>query len=106
MVDKQTDRLIRYSVTHTVCCISCYYFTASLSGYNFTPSSISSTDESTLTYHRITESFKFAYAKRSALGDEEFVDIDDVRTKFNVWIFESIFISVLVNSIVLARLYM
>ena len=35
-------------------------------------------DQAVLTYHRIAEAFKFAYARRSDLGDEDFLDIEDV----------------------------
>ena len=41
-------------------------------GYNMTSSARKGTDASVLTYHRIIEAFKFAYAWRSRLGDPAF----------------------------------
>ena len=46
------------------CCDVCYYFSI---GYNFT-----SQDFGGLSYHRIVEAFKFAYAQRMRLGDPAF----------------------------------
>ena len=47
-------------------------------GYNFDATTDSNTEKAILMYHRIVEAFKFAYAKRSELGDMEFVNVTDV----------------------------
>ncbi|XP_033118890.1 glutathione hydrolase 1 proenzyme-like isoform X2 [Anneissia japonica] len=47
-----------------------------LDEYNF---NVKSYEEDTVqTYHRIVEAFKFAYAKRSALGDQDYVDVEEL----------------------------
>ncbi|XP_041979054.1 glutathione hydrolase 1 proenzyme-like isoform X2 [Aricia agestis] len=46
-----------------------------LSSYNFTADSIKGLDNEVLTYHRIIEAFKYAYAVRTKLGDTDFLDL-------------------------------
>ncbi|XP_005105282.1 glutathione hydrolase 1 proenzyme [Aplysia californica] len=50
------------------------YILGILSGYNMDPSNIATTEGEILTYHRIVEAFKFAFGKRSELGDDLFHD--------------------------------
>ncbi|XP_038210098.1 glutathione hydrolase 1 proenzyme-like isoform X1 [Zerene cesonia] len=49
-----------------------------LSGYNFGPDSINGTENTVLTYHRILEAFKYAYATRTKLGDANFLKLDEL----------------------------
>lgn len=49
-----------------------------LDGYKFGPGSIEDTPSTVVTYHRMLEAFKYAYAKRTELGDTAFVNVTDV----------------------------
>ena len=53
-------------------------FVVSLPGYKMTARDRGGLDNSVLTYHRIVEAFKFAYAYRALLGDQDFADVTEV----------------------------
>ena len=49
-----------------------------LDGYRFSNASLASDSAQAQTLHNITETFKFAYAMRSLLGDADFTDVEEV----------------------------
>ncbi|XP_017770754.1 PREDICTED: gamma-glutamyltranspeptidase 1-like isoform X2 [Nicrophorus vespilloides] len=52
-----------------------------LDGFNFTRQSIDGVENTVQTYHRMIEAFKYAYAKRTELGDTKFINIDNLINK-------------------------
>jgi gamma-glutamyltranspeptidase/glutathione hydrolase/leukotriene-C4 hydrolase len=57
------------------------YFSSLTQGYNVNADDLKDTKTASLFYHRLIEAFKFAYAKRSELGDPSKINITDVCTK-------------------------
>lgn len=49
-----------------------------LKGYNMTAQDREGLNNSVLTYHRIVEAFKFAYAYRALLGDQDFANVTEI----------------------------
>uniref|UniRef100_A0A1B6C3P5 Gamma-glutamyltransferase n=1 Tax=Clastoptera arizonana TaxID=38151 RepID=A0A1B6C3P5_9HEMI len=49
-----------------------------LNGYNMTQSDISNLKNTTKTIHRLVEAFKYAYARRTELGDPNFVNVTEL----------------------------
>ncbi|XP_076359107.1 scoloptoxin SSD14-like [Tachypleus tridentatus] len=49
-----------------------------LAGFNITYNDVKDVKSSVLTYHRMVEAFKYAYAERTYLGDEDFVNVTKV----------------------------
>ena len=47
-------------------------------GYKLSAVNVADVSSQTETYHRIVEAFKFAFGKRSSLGDEDFVNFTEV----------------------------
>lgn len=48
------------------------------SDYDLKPNDLTDVDNLPLTIHRIVETFKFAFAERSSLGDEDFWNVTEV----------------------------
>lgn len=52
--------------------------------FNFTPDSLADFNKTALTYHRMIETFKYAYALRNDMADKEFVDMEEVSKRRNL----------------------
>lgn len=52
--------------------------------FNFTRDSLADFNKTALTYHRMIETFKYAYALRNDMADKEFVDMEEVSKRRNL----------------------
>ncbi|XP_013793202.1 gamma-glutamyltranspeptidase 1-like, partial [Limulus polyphemus] len=52
-----------------------------LAGYNITQEDVADVTSGVLTYHRMVEAFKYAYAQRTYMGDEKFVNVTKVLSE-------------------------
>ena len=57
-----------------------------IQGYKVGADDLKDKTTASLFFHRLIESFKFAYAKRSELGDPTHVNITDVRIERNQFV--------------------
>ena len=57
--------------------MSAIFFT----GYNFTSDNIANDVEKGKTYHKMIETFKYAYARRALLGDKNYANISKVSKR-------------------------
>lgn len=48
-------------------------------GFRFTPQSLSDFNSTIVTYHRMLETYKYAYALRGNMGDKDFVDMTEIN---------------------------
>nr|KAG5700159.1 hypothetical protein BaRGS_010466 [Batillaria attramentaria] len=60
-----------------------------LDGYDLTAKDLKDTESKVRTMHRIVETFKFAYAKRTDLADEDFENVADVSA-LELWLGKNI----------------
>lgn len=67
-----------------------------LQGYHFHPNDLDNSTTAILFYHRLIETFKFAYAKRSELADPFKVNITEVCTNKNMNFFIYILFSLFI----------
>lgn len=76
-VSLQTGNLTMFSIDPPGSGLILGFILNILDEYGFTPESMEG-DQKIVTHQRITEAFKWAYAKRTELGDVNFVDVSGV----------------------------
>lgn len=76
-VSLQTGNLRMYSIEPPGSGLILGFILNILDEYGFTPESMEG-DQKIITHQRITEAMKWAYARRTELGDANFVDVTEV----------------------------